>query len=95
MRALVSLHEANAEQALGLSRTKVIAELRDAVSLAHAQGDAVAMIAGWREIGKMCGFYAPERKQVHLSLDSTRHASELETLSNAELLALVDGASGL
>ena len=40
---------------MGLSREKVIAELKAAVMLAQEQGNPAAMIAGWREIGKMCG----------------------------------------
>lgn len=60
VRALVAEHELNAEQRLGLSRERVIAELQAAIELARAQGNPAAQIAGWREIAKICGYYSPQ-----------------------------------
>jgi len=91
VRALVAAHEADAEQSLGLSRSRVITELKAAVTLARDQGNPSAMIAGWREIGKMCGYYAPERKQIELSREKSKLLATLEAMSTAELLAVLEG----
>ncbi len=91
VRALVAEREADAEQSLGLSRERVIAELKAAVALAQEQGNPAAMIAGWREIGKMCGYYAPERKQIEVRSGQDALRVQYEMMSDAELIAVVAG----
>jgi phage terminase small subunit len=49
---------------MALDRETVIRELRAAVEVARTKGDASAMIAGWREIGRMLGFYEPEVRRM-------------------------------
>ena len=89
VRALVAEHEAEAERSLGLSRERVIAELKAAIELARVQGNPAAQIAGWREIAKMCGYYAPERRQIELSGDQDRLRAQFEVMSDAELIGVV------
>ncbi len=72
-----------------ISRRKVLDGLQEAIELARLKADAGAMIAGWREIGKLCGFYAPERREVRLSVGAAALQHELEYLSDAELIKLV------
>ncbi len=74
-----------------LTRQDVLAGLQEAIEMARLRADASAMIAGWREIAKMCGFYAPERHEVRLSADARALQSELERLSDAELLTIIEG----
>ena len=52
------------------------------------------MIAGWREIGKMLGYYAPERKQVQLSVDARAQRNELARMTDAELAQLIVDGEG-
>ena len=59
--------EAEAARRLELDRQRVVQELQAAIELGRIQADLAAMIRGWVETAKMCGFYAPERKQVELS----------------------------
>jgi phage terminase small subunit len=73
-----------------LSRTAVMHGFLEAIELGRSRADAGAMIAGWREVAKMCGFYAPERK--HIELMSTAGLAVrvgLEDMSDAELVNLV------
>ena len=37
------------------------------------------MIAGWREIGKLCGFHAPERHEVRLSAGAAASSTSSST----------------
>ena len=46
------------------------------------------MITGWREIAKMCGYYAPERKQIELRDGHDVLWAQLEAMSDAQLLEL-------
>ena len=86
--AAVEVKQREAERSLEVSRQKVLAELQAAIEIARGKGDPMAMISGWREIAKICGYYAPERRKVEVSSDGRATLRRLEAMSDAELLAL-------
>ena len=93
IRAAVAEYEQVAAERLAVTRERVLAELEKAIDVAREQGNPAAMIAGWREVAKLCGYYAPERQQVNVSVDGWRLRNQFEAMSDAELLAVVaDGA---
>ena len=72
-----------------VSRDRVLRELQDATALARRNGDPGAMIAAWRELGKICRYYAPERTvKVDVNIAAKRVVDRLETLSDRELMEL-------
>jgi phage terminase small subunit len=77
-------------QASQMTRKKVMDGLLEAINIAKIQADAGVMVAGWREIGKMCGYYAPEVKKIELSVTTRRVVDQLEVLSDDDLLKIVD-----
>lgn len=77
-----------AEEEIKITVVDVLNGFKHAIDDAKLQGDPTAQIAGWREIGKMLGYYAPERKKLELSDDLLRLKNRLEDLSEAELLKL-------
>src|SRR5688572_3889689 len=89
--AAVEAGQRRLERQLEIDRNLVVRELQGAIDLAREKGDPHAMIAGWREIAKICGYYAPERKTIAVSLAAKRLVQELEALSDAELLELIEG----
>ena len=88
IRSLVAQHEAEAAERLAVTRERVLAELQATIALAREQGNPMAQIAGWREIAKICGYYAPECKQIELQRDATPIHIQLEAMSDAQLLEL-------
>ena len=87
--ALTAEFKKNAEIA-GITREDVIQGLMDAANMGRIAADPMAMIAAYRELGKLCGFYAPEIKKVEHELGKeTLHA--LENLSDAELIRMSRG----
>ena len=90
--ALQASQQATARR-LELDRQQVLAEIREAIDLARAQGNPMAMIAGWREIAKMCGFYAPETRRVELSAEGRGRMERLEGMTDEELLAIATAES--
>jgi phage terminase small subunit len=74
-----------------MTRERVVQELLEAIDMARQQADPGTMIAGWREIGRLCGFYAPEVKKIDLNVSARRVIGKLEALSDAELLRLTAG----
>jgi succinate dehydrogenase flavin-adding protein (antitoxin of CptAB toxin-antitoxin module) len=57
------------------------------------QADSGNMIAGWREIGRMCGYYAPEVKKIDVNITAKRAIDKLETLSDEDLLQMIEDSS--
>lgn len=90
VRTAVRTQQEEIAKRLDLSREKVLAELQEAVNVARMKGDAQAMVAAWREVAKICGFYAPERKSLKTSETGHEALRRLESLSDFELLALAD-----
>lgn len=80
---------------MALDRDRVIQELLAAVEVARTKGDASAMIAGWREIGRMLGFYEPEVRRIDVNLDGDGLMQRIRAMTDAEVLRLADaGADG-
>jgi len=90
VRGAVQVLERQTVERLQVSRDRVLDGLQTAIAMARMKADPHAMIAGWREIGRVCGYYAPERKKLDLSMSAQRTVGYLETLSDADLLAMAD-----
>lgn len=86
--------EAASAQELGVTRQRFIFELQKAAALAKEKREPAAMIAAWREIGKACGFYQPERIKVDVNVAGSLEMGRMNQLSDAELLALIAGGGG-
>lgn len=78
-------------KASGMTKNKVIDGFAEAIDLGRIKGDPIAMIAGWREIGKMCGFYEPTKAKIEVSVQGQVLIQRLNTMSDEELLQLAEG----
>jgi phage terminase small subunit len=86
--------EAQTAVDMGISRQRMLLGLQEAVAMARVKRDPGAMIAAWREIGKACGFFAPEMKRVSVSAAGEGVQARIEAMSDTELMALLGaGAS--
>lgn len=82
------------EEASQMTRKKVMDGLLEAINMAKIMSEPASMVSGWREIGKMCGYYAPVEKKVKISVQGRIVHDRLNRLSDAELLKLIqEGAS--
>jgi hypothetical protein len=61
-----------------------------AEEMAKVQADPTAMIAGLREVGKMCGYYEPVKKQIDVNITGNVVMERLNRLSDADLLKLIE-----
>jgi phage terminase small subunit len=89
IKLVQELHAKYAEAAQ-VSRKQVLDGMLDAIQMAKMQGDTAVMVAGWREIGKMCGFYAAEKKEVSVNITAKRAIDKLETMTDQELLEMME-----
>ncbi len=78
----------HAEAHLKLNREIVLDGMMEAIEMAKIQADPEVMIQGWREVGRMCGYYAPEVKKIQMDVTHKRLMSQFETLSDEELLKI-------
>lgn len=86
----VAAREAEAAKALNMTREAVLAALQDAFDKARQGSDPMAMVAAAREIAKVCGFYAPERREVEVtSAGAKGMMARLEAMSDEELIELI------
>lgn len=75
---------------LGLTREDVLKGMMEAIDDAKLLSDPLTQIAGWREVAKICGFYAPEVKKVELSGTGKQAIDRLRSLSDEELLQIAE-----
>jgi phage terminase small subunit len=92
--AVAYLHRKH-EKASQMTRKKVMDGMLEAISMAKLQADPGVMVNGWREIGRMCGYYAAEVRKIDINITAKRAVDKLETLSDAELLDMIDKDSDL
>ena len=76
-----------------ISRNDVLQGLKEAIEDAKLQGEPMPQIAGWREIGKIVGVYAPEEKKITYEKDVTIIEKRVRELSTEKLheYALIEG----
>jgi hypothetical protein len=71
-----------------MSRKRVMRGMLEAVDMARDSRQANTMLSGWKEIGRMCGFYEPERREIILSKSAEEMQKEIKTLTREQLLDL-------
>lgn len=89
--AVYEAEKAKYEKQSDMSRQKVMDMLQDAFDMAKLMADPQAMVAAAREIGKMCGYYAPTTKTI--KIEGNMVLDKMNRLTDAELLELVGGAN--
>jgi phage terminase small subunit len=72
-----------------MTRKKVIDGFLEAIDLARMQSEPASMIAGWREVGRVCGLYEPTKTRMEVSVNGSVTLQRLETMTDAELLQLM------
>lgn len=94
VRRAIEEEHAEYAKASQMSRQKVIDGFAESIDMARIQADPLTMIAGWREIGKMCGFYEPTKTKIEVTHNGQVLIQKLASMSDAELLELASGNPG-
>ncbi len=75
-----------------MSRQDVLSGVLEAIALARAKADPATMLAGYRDLARMCGFNEPEAVRVAVAGSGAAvMAAKFVAMSDAELIALVGG----
>lgn len=83
------------EATVQMSRNRVMTGLLEAVDMAKVKADPLSMVAGWREIAKICGYYEPTRVQVDVSVNGKMLLHQMSSMSEEDLLKLADQADAI
>ena len=87
--ALKAKYEALYQEASQMTRQKVMDGLLEAVDMAKLMSEPATMVAGWREIGKMCGYFAPVEVKMKVDVSGSVVVDRLNGMSDAELLKII------
>lgn len=87
--ALKAKYAAAYEETAQMDRKQVMDGFKEAIEMAKLMADPQAMIAGWREIGKMCGYYAPVETRVKVDVSGNLVLDKMNSMSDAELLKII------
>ena len=88
-----AIRELQAGYAAQLQVTKddLIAGLFSAIEMGRQQQKPAAIIAGFVQIAKLCGFYEPEKVNLTLNAGGKRLSAKFAAMSDDELLAIIAG----
>ena len=89
-RNALAIEHRRSQQVLNIDRKHVLKGMIEAVDMAKDMRQPAGMISGWREIGRICGFYEPEKREITLSVNSEQLVEELRNLSRERLLELAN-----
>jgi hypothetical protein len=87
----IAIEKAKYAQASQMTKKKVIDGFLEAIDMARIKADPIVMVAGWREVAKMCGFYEPTRHKLEVSVNGQVVIHKLQQLDDTELLRLAEG----
>ena len=90
VRAAIEARQKADVMRLSMAREDALLELQAAAEIAKARSDPMAMIAAWREIGKMCGYYLSTRTAVTIDTRQPSAPNPYESMSDVQLMAIVD-----
>lgn len=75
---------------LSIQREDVLNGLVEAAAMAKLQCDPAGMVAAWKQVGQLMGYYSPERIKVDVSVAGSLEMGRLNQLSDAELLKIIE-----
>ena len=95
IQAVIHTKQAALAQELYITRQNVIQGLLEAIEMGRHQRNPAAVVGALREIAKLLGLYEPEVKRVALTSDQRISQHHISAMTDAELLALMQGRHAL
>jgi phage terminase small subunit len=91
IRKAIAIERAHFVRVNSMSKKKVMDGFLEAINMAKIKSDPIAMVAGWREIAKMCGYFEPVKHQIQIDVSGRVVVQKLQSMSDAELVKLAEG----
>lgn len=93
VQAALAKSRSQNEAAVLMTKKKVMEGFLESIEMAKSKGDPFVMIAGWREVAKMCGYYEPIKHKLEIDAKGQIIVQRLQTLTDAQLVQLAQGES--
>lgn len=77
------------EEAGQMTRQKVMDMMLESYDMARMLSEPASMVAAAREIGKICGYYAPVETRIKLDVSGNIVHQKLNSMTDAELLEVI------
>jgi hypothetical protein len=87
--ALKAKYEAKYEEEAQMTRKKVMDMHMEAYEMSKLMAEPATMVAAAREIGKMCGYYAPVEHKIKVDVTGNIILDRMNGMSDAELLKVI------
>lgn len=87
LKQRVSQLKQEMQENCGIKKEDVVKGFLSAIDLAETSTE---MIQGWREVGKMLGYYAPEQKEITITTGAIGHLSNEKLLELADMTDVID-----
>lgn len=81
--------KAKYEEASQMTRKKVMDMLLESYETAKLMAEPASMVAAAREVGKMCGYYAPVETRVKVDVTGNIVMNKLNNMTDQELLEVI------
>lgn len=86
----IALRQEEFAKASQITKKKVVDGFLEAIEMAKLKADPLTMVAGWREIGKLCGLYEATKHKIDISVGGKMMIEKMSALSDDELLKLAE-----
>ncbi|MBS0453979.1 MAG: terminase small subunit [Proteobacteria bacterium] len=91
IQAAIATERAKFEAANDLTRKDVFEMLKEAYDMAKLTSEPASMVAAAREIGKMAGYYEPQKREINVNL--TGSMAQLNAMSTEQLEEMIQKAA--
>lgn len=83
------------EAASQMTRQRVMDGILEGIEMAKLMAEPATMITGWRDIGKMCGYFEPVKHTLDINIKGDVTVRQLNGMSDAELLKMLSSDAPL
>lgn len=80
---------------LSLQREDVLNGLLEAAAMAKLQRDPAGMVAAWKQVGHLMGYYSPQQIKMDLGGSGSLEMGRMNQLSDAELLRIIEAGQAV
>jgi phage terminase small subunit len=75
---------------LSIQREDVLNGLLLAAAMAKLQCDPAGMVAAWKQVGHLMGYYSPERIKFDVNVAGSLEMGRMNALSDQQLLSIIE-----
>lgn len=88
--ALKAKYAKEYEDAAAMTKKKVMDMHLEAFEMAKLMAEPATMVSAAREVGKLCGYYEPQRVTIDVNVNQNSTLDRMNRLSDAELLKFIE-----